>query len=267
MEFTADFQGFRPSFPFFDTDPNVESMNQFTDVNQTILETSNLNSIHTFNLPFSSDNFFTHQAAEFPGNLAENFPGIFHQTNQNNVIPVSHGHQSFSTPGNESEFLEIKKRKAMHVSESSSLNSSPQVSESGKGKNSSRRGKKAKAKEGKEKPKEVVHVRARSGQATDSHSLAERVRRGKINERIRCLQDIVPGCYKTMGMAVMLDEIINYVQSLQNQVEFLSMKLTAASTFYDFNAERAKAQEAKEMERVMRDGYGGLSNHFQTWSL
>ncbi|KAF2298715.1 hypothetical protein GH714_025753 [Hevea brasiliensis] len=251
MEFTADFQGFRPSFPFFDTDPNVESMNQFTDVNQTILETSNLNSIHTFNLPFSSDNFFTHQAAEFPGNLAENFPGIFHQTNQNNVIPVSHGHQSFSTPGNESEFLEIKKRKAMHVSESSSLNSSPQVSESGKGKNSSRRGKKAKAKEGKEKPKEVVHVR-----------------RGKINERIRCLQDIVPGCYKTMGMAVMLDEIINYVQSLQNQVEFLSMKLTAASTFYDFNAERAKAQEAKEMERVMRDGYGGLSNHFhQTWSL
>ncbi|KAG6726190.1 hypothetical protein I3842_02G069200 [Carya illinoinensis] len=34
---------------------------------------------------------------------------------------------------------------------------------------------------------------------------------------------------KSMGMAVMLDEIINYVQSLQNQVE-----LTAASSFYDF---------------------------------
>lgn len=45
------------------------------------------------------------------------------------------------------------------------------------------------------------------------------VRREKINERLRCLQDIVPGCYKTMGLAVMLDEIINYVQSLQNQVE------------------------------------------------
>jgi hypothetical protein len=45
------------------------------------------------------------------------------------------------------------------------------------------------------------------------------VRRGKINERLKCLQDIVPGCYKTMGMATMLDEIINYVQSLQNQVE------------------------------------------------
>ena len=88
-----------------------------------------------------------------------------------------------------------------------------------------------------EKPREVVHVRARRGQATDSHSLAERVitnlqiiftkhscfskqqkqivfgsnhglgtnesifhefqvRRGKINDRLRCLQDIVPGCYK-----------------------------------------------------------------------
>ncbi|MCI20375.1 transcription factor BEE 3-like, partial [Trifolium medium] len=40
-----------------------------------------------------------------------------------------------------------------------------------------------------------------------------------------------------MGMAVMLDEIINYVQSLQHQVEFLSLKLTAASTYYDFNSE------------------------------
>ncbi|XP_021676465.2 transcription factor BEE 3 isoform X2 [Hevea brasiliensis] len=276
MEFTADLLGFKPSLPFLDIDPNLESLNQFSVVNQTILDTSNLNSIHSFDVPFSSDNFFSHQAAaaEFPGNLADNFPGIFHQNNHHNIMPVSHG-QSFSTPGNESEFLESNKRKAMDVSESSSLNSSPQVSESGKGKNSSRRGKRVQGKEEEEKPKEVVHVRARRGQATDSHSLAERVRREKINDRLRCLQDIVPGCYKTMGMAVMFDEIINYVQSLQNQVEFLSMKLAAASTFYDFNAEtdeiemqRAKAQEAKETESVMREGYGGLSNHFhQTWSL
>ncbi|XP_065011596.1 uncharacterized protein LOC135640785 [Musa acuminata AAA Group] len=37
-----------------------------------------------------------------------------------------------------------------------------------------------------------------------------------------------------MGTARMLDEIINYVQSLQNQVEFLSMKLSAASSFYGY---------------------------------
>ena len=30
-----------------------------------------------------------------------------------------------------------------------------------------------------EKPKDVVHVRARRGQATDSHSLAERVTKNK----------------------------------------------------------------------------------------
>ncbi|CAL9101661.1 unnamed protein product [Musa textilis] len=69
------------------------------------------------------------------------------------------------------------------------------------------------------KPKEVVHVRARRGEATDSHSLAERVRREKINGKMRFLRDLVPGCRKAMGMAGMLDEIINYVRSLQNQVE------------------------------------------------
>ncbi|ONM26527.1 BHLH transcription factor [Zea mays] len=75
-------------------------------------------------------------------------------------------------------------------------------------------------------PKDYIHVRARRGQATDSHSLAERVRREKISERMKLLQDLVPGCSKVTGKAVMLDEIINYVQSLQCQVEFLSMKLS-----------------------------------------
>ncbi|KAL0364131.1 UNVERIFIED_CONTAM: Transcription factor [Sesamum angustifolium] len=44
---------------------------------------------------------------------------------------------------------------------------------------------------------DYIHVRARRGQATDSHSLAERV----------------------IGKALVLDEIINYIQSLQHQVE------------------------------------------------
>ncbi|GFY90975.1 basic helix-loop-helix (bHLH) DNA-binding superfamily protein [Actinidia rufa] len=73
---------------------------------------------------------------------------------------------------------------------------------------------------------DYVHVRAKRGQATNSHSLAERVRREKIRERMKFLQDLVPGCNKITGKAVMLDEIINYVLSLQRQVEFLSMKLS-----------------------------------------
>uniref|UniRef100_A0A7N0ZUG5 BHLH domain-containing protein n=1 Tax=Kalanchoe fedtschenkoi TaxID=63787 RepID=A0A7N0ZUG5_KALFE len=41
-----------------------------------------------------------------------------------------------------------------------------------------------------------IHVRARRGQATNSHSLAERVRREKISERMKLLQELVPGCNK-----------------------------------------------------------------------
>ncbi|KAL2503487.1 Transcription factor BPE [Abeliophyllum distichum] len=49
-----------------------------------------------------------------------------------------------------------------------------------------------------EPPKQdYIHVLARRGQATDSHSLAERARREKINERMKILQDLVPGCNKT----------------------------------------------------------------------
>ncbi|CAK9311432.1 unnamed protein product [Citrullus colocynthis] len=90
---------------------------------------------------------------------------------------------------------------------------------------------------------EYIHVRARRGQATNSHSLAERVRREKISERMRLLQDLVPGCSKVTGKAVMLDEIINYVQSLQRQVEFLSMKLATVNPRLDFNIEELLAKE------------------------
>ncbi|XP_076909967.1 transcription factor BHLH089-like [Bidens hawaiensis] len=81
-----------------------------------------------------------------------------------------------------------------------------------------------------EPPKDYIHVRARRGQATDSHSLAERARREKISERMKILQDLVPGCNKVIGKASVLDEIINYIQSLQQQVEFLSMKLEAVTS-------------------------------------
>ncbi|KAK9667375.1 hypothetical protein RND81_14G251700 [Saponaria officinalis] len=90
---------------------------------------------------------------------------------------------------------------------------------------------------------DYIHVRARRGQATDSHSLAERVRREKISERMRYLQDLVPGCNKITGKAGMLDEIINYVQSLQRQVEFLSMKLAAVSPRLEFNIDDLISRE------------------------
>ncbi|XP_017646875.2 transcription factor bHLH137 [Gossypium arboreum] len=56
--------------------------------------------------------------------------------------------------------------------------------------------KKDRKKGGEEPPNGYIHVRARRGQATDSHSLAERVRRKKISERMEKLQRLVPGCDK-----------------------------------------------------------------------
>ncbi|KAI3471386.1 hypothetical protein Pfo_030750 [Paulownia fortunei] len=108
-----------------------------------------------------------------------------------------------------------------------------------------------------------VHVRARRGQATDSHSLAERARREKINDRMKLLQELVPGCNKISGTAMVLDEIINHVQALQHQVEvrlsttlpFLSMRLAAVNPRIDFNLDALLAAESGSS---IDNGYTGM---------
>ncbi|XP_068643777.1 transcription factor BEE 3-like [Aristolochia californica] len=235
-EFSNSLQSLRSVFPFMENDSNIELVNQLLELSGGAA-TEN----HTLNLQnltvFSNDGFLSN-VSDFPASFCGNGSGVFASECPNSSVV------SNPLPCNRVVERNNMKRKATSLSESSSGNSSNPVLENTSGqegkttkrRNSSGKGKKSNEKVV-EKPKEVIHVRARRGQATDSHSLAERVRREKINERMRCLQDLVPGCYKTMGMAVMLDEIINYVQSLQNQVEFLSMKLSAASSFYDFNSD------------------------------
>uniref|UniRef100_K3YTF8 BHLH domain-containing protein n=1 Tax=Setaria italica TaxID=4555 RepID=K3YTF8_SETIT len=71
-------------------------------------------------------------------------------------------------------------------------------------------------------PPRQQRVRARRGQATDPHSIAERLRRERIAERMKALQELVPNANKT-DKASMLDEIIDYVKFLQLQVKVLSM--------------------------------------------
>ncbi|CAI9787413.1 unnamed protein product [Fraxinus pennsylvanica] len=71
-------------------------------------------------------------------------------------------------------------------------------------------------------PQPKQRVRARRGQATDPHSIAERLRRERIAERMKALQVLVPNANKT-DKASMLDEIIDYVKFLQLQVKVLSM--------------------------------------------
>ncbi|WOL08645.1 transcription factor UNE12-like [Canna indica] len=91
-------------------------------------------------------------------------------------------------------------------------------------------------------------VRARRGQATDPHSIAERLRRERIAERMKALQELVPNTNKT-DKASMLDEIIDYVKFLQLQVKVLSMSrlggaAAVAPLMADMPSESGAATEA-----------------------
>ncbi|KAH1203583.1 Transcription factor BPE [Glycine max] len=62
------------------------------------------------------------------------------------------------------------------------------------------------------------------------NDITVKARRKKISERMKILQDLFPGFNKVIGKSLVLDEIINYIQSLQRQVEFLSMKLEVVNS-------------------------------------
>ncbi|KAK3229779.1 hypothetical protein Dsin_001660 [Dipteronia sinensis] len=64
-------------------------------------------------------------------------------------------------------------------------------------------------------------VRAKRGCATHPRSIAERVRRTRISDRIRKLQDLVPNMDKQTNTADMLEEAVEYVKFLQKQIEVL----------------------------------------------
>lgn len=65
-------------------------------------------------------------------------------------------------------------------------------------------------------------VRAKRGFATHPRSIAERVRRTKISDRIRRLQDLVPNMDKQTNTSDMLDEAVEYVKTLQKQIQELT---------------------------------------------
>ncbi|XP_057874061.1 uncharacterized protein LOC131080016 isoform X1 [Cryptomeria japonica] len=68
-------------------------------------------------------------------------------------------------------------------------------------------------------------VRAKRGFATHPRSIAERVRRTRISERMRKLQELVPNSDKqTTNIADMLDEAVEYVKALQKQVQEFTEK-------------------------------------------
>ncbi|RZB42561.1 transcription factor PIF1-like [Glycine soja] len=72
-----------------------------------------------------------------------------------------------------------------------------------------------------ESPKAKKQVRGSTStkisHAAEVHNLSERRRRDRINEKMKALQELIPPCSKS-GKALMLDEPIEYLKSLQLQV-------------------------------------------------
>ncbi|KAJ6368371.1 hypothetical protein OIU77_021243 [Salix suchowensis] len=266
-EFAEYLQRLRASQPLTDQmmDMNMEMLKHLPELHPSILE--NFGITHDF----SAGSFLAYQQPEFPATYNHN--NLSSTSDILSTAPPVH-----TVTLNQNIFHESKKRKAVEQSTRSSKNVSPTASINiTEKKNNSGRCKKGKNKEKEgDKAEEVIHVRAKRGQATDSHSIAERIRREKINTKLRCLQDIVPGCHKSMGMAVMLEEIINYVHSLQNQVEFLSMELAAASCSNDLkniteSSKKAQGtnsnEDAQETQKWLRERYGEITCFHSTWSI
>ncbi|KAJ7249482.1 hypothetical protein O6H91_20G044300 [Diphasiastrum complanatum] len=65
-------------------------------------------------------------------------------------------------------------------------------------------------------------ARAKRGCATHPRSISERLRRTRISEGIKKLQELVPNMDKQINTADMLDEAVEYIKFLQNQVQELS---------------------------------------------
>ncbi|CAI9776145.1 unnamed protein product [Fraxinus pennsylvanica] len=154
-----------------------------------------------------------------------------------------------------------RKRKAIRRGKAKAIPSSNSANVSSENSGSSAKRSKPGDDKGSDPPKDYIHVRARRGQATDAHSLAERVRREKIGERMKFLQDLVPGCNKVTGKTVMLDEIINYVQSLQRQVEFLSMKLANVNPTIDINMEALLSKDMFQSRGAIHDNLQPLDTY------
>uniref|UniRef100_A0A7N0U512 BHLH domain-containing protein n=1 Tax=Kalanchoe fedtschenkoi TaxID=63787 RepID=A0A7N0U512_KALFE len=70
--------------------------------------------------------------------------------------------------------------------------------------------------------KQVRGSTAKRTRAAEVHNLSERRRRDRINEKMKALQELIPRCNKS-DKASMLDDAIEYLKSLQLQVQMMSM--------------------------------------------
>ncbi|PNX94779.1 transcription factor bHLH130-like protein, partial [Trifolium pratense] len=67
-------------------------------------------------------------------------------------------------------------------------------------------------------------IRAKRGFATHPRSIAERVRRTRISERIKKLESLFPKSDKQTSTADLLDLAVEYIKDLQEQVQILTVR-------------------------------------------
>ncbi|CAL5193507.1 unnamed protein product [Lathyrus oleraceus] len=67
-------------------------------------------------------------------------------------------------------------------------------------------------------------IRAKRGCATHPRSVAERVRRTRISERMKKLQELVPNTDKQTCTSEMLELAVEYIKELQKQLKIMSAK-------------------------------------------
>lgn len=64
---------------------------------------------------------------------------------------------------------------------------------------------------------------SRRNRVSEVHNLSERNRRNRINDKLKTLQDLIPNSSKT-DKASVLDEAIEYMKTLQTQLQMVSMR-------------------------------------------
>ncbi|RZC89133.1 hypothetical protein C5167_030826 [Papaver somniferum] len=111
-----------------------------------------------------------------------------------------------SAGGTSNDYKHSSKRKSREVDESEYQSEDAEEESAGARKQSNARGGSG----------------AKRTRAAEVHNLSERRRRDRINEKMRALQELIPNCNK-VDKASMLDEAIEYLKTLQLQVQIMSM--------------------------------------------
>lgn len=109
-------------------------------------------------------------------------------------------------------------------------------------------------------------TRARRGQATDPHSIAERLRRERIADRMKSLQELVPNSNKA-DKALMLDDIIEYVRFLQLQAKVFSMSRLGGTGAIAPLVADVSAEGQRSLEAAKLPGMGGATGASQDYNM